>query len=1416
MKKYASIKKRSSQLFLSTRTQTFLKLASIYDEFGDYNMAECIQSEAFKYSKFIRVAQDLSEDDAEPDYKDKTTDINEDANNIEIGNARQYFQSMTNPQLYDPIISHLNEETQIGRDYFHINPSMFGLNGKSTTYIENYTNPNVVKTIIKYLSLGGNNVYNSLKSLADFIIGTDEIDSDVRGLLFRDSMTFNKTLSMALATYYKCPEFLFHHYSSIMQSAKVGLVDSSDVESILYIIGQYKKEIDDSISLREKIKNLLPETPNDPELTNRIISYFFRKYSQSPNILDEIPSYDIRKLSLAVIHGFNDFTTIDYKYFALTHLPENVVMSVIDKSLSELDATNITPSGFLCKLTGFDLSMMPENPLYKIFLNYLEKNPFVGQAFRSITYSYFIKLNDFLLYANLIPADKIDSYLSQDFRNYSPNVDTALGPYLQDLGIFSDYDSTFEEMENLSNRSIRKNVNTYLFYKANKEKALKCIELYGPPSNINFTMIDPEKFMDYALANPTIKKFAFIPESLILAYNNLGDRIFEFPPAILSRICEYLQKQLSYNDPKKYEKYIKIIDLNPNFNSYSADEQEYALEFYSLNEAYTNIPYEKIKNFCDFTGIQDRTVAANHLFVFGEFTPEWVDVTPRNLGSKASISFLKKMGDSIKKDGFLLGEIERISPWYDKLSEEDKNRPISELAFVCNSRMSLEDINEQLKKLDEVKLSFEKAVRKNPAYAKIEPGSRDYYYLIYYFMKNFDLRGQNPNSFLILRDLFIKKGIYENIGFDVSDKRNLYTTTVMSDLNLERNTSNFKKIKKIAVRVITLTLRYPITDQQMVFIIKNVYEKFPLRFDEIDEEIKKLAEQIFLDKTITVDPTNLVDFSDLETSLEDVRLIEHNLTDSWKMSNENTNVTSAVAIFGNLLLLALDQFARNYCKSKLNISIKSMNDVPASNLSDVLSAFKDSLPGKNQKYVGFAQYYQSQFRKSEDLGVLKRIGENWNVNLKTFDDRNRVVSIEPLSKLASRYRLQDLNNLLSMTIASHIIENFQDCDRKFLTAYCQYDSAYGNKSQRFDFDNCNEGIAIDRNYQYREQAYLHGLSIPLPAWASYRNSIVKPDTNEKITLRFLPRDDPRGMYLGVIASCCQHPDGQAATCAIDGHVNPKAAFMVIELKNKIIAEAYTWEDNNGNICLDSIETVGNEAYYSDKNKEIVRELLIQFGNAQSNCMVNVGNNNFDFDHAPITMSNNTKAYEEFAESLPYENFYIDDHQRQFSISDTRNTKYNQYEYNRINPVRYSGDLCPLCGNMSLNDGECSACDYDENDYSNCPKCNNTTLDENGICQAEGCSFTYETCLKCQENRYNPEDGECDYCGYSKDSHEFCPLCEEQTLDGDECVNSDCNYNASNYEECPDCEEYTVEDGTCFKCGRDLEEDEEELEVEDDD
>jgi hypothetical protein len=40
MKKFASLNKRSSQLFLSKRAQTFLKLASIYDEFGDFEMAE--------------------------------------------------------------------------------------------------------------------------------------------------------------------------------------------------------------------------------------------------------------------------------------------------------------------------------------------------------------------------------------------------------------------------------------------------------------------------------------------------------------------------------------------------------------------------------------------------------------------------------------------------------------------------------------------------------------------------------------------------------------------------------------------------------------------------------------------------------------------------------------------------------------------------------------------------------------------------------------------------------------------------------------------------------------------------------------------------------------------------------------------------------------------------------------------------------------------------------------------------------------------------------------------------------------------------------------------------------------------------------------------------------------------------------
>lgn len=81
-----------------------------------------------------------------------------------------------------------------------------------------------------------------------------------------------------------------------------------------------------------------------------------------------------------------------------------------------------------------------------------------------------------------------------------------------------------------------------------------------------------------------------------------------------------------------------------------------------------------------------------------------------------------------------------------------------------------------------------------------------------------------------------------------------------------------------------------------------------------------------------------------------------------------------------------------------------------------------------------------------------------------------------------------------------------------------------------------------------------------------------------MTARWLPRDDPRGVMLGNLTSCCQSITGAGATAAWHGQENPDGAFLVWESETerdqfgspKILAQAWVWKAE-GVMCLDSIE-----------------------------------------------------------------------------------------------------------------------------------------------------------------------------------------------------------------------------------------------------
>ena len=316
MKKFASINKRSSQLFLTKRAQTFLKMASIYDEFGDYKMAEAIQAEAFKYSKYIKVAQDLSDDEVS-DLND-TADVNEDIENIPLENTRDFVDSLAHPELRHPVLNSIPLEFKLGKDHGYLTGSDLGLHHGAVTYIEKINGFNdVVKLLLSWLSAGGNNIHKSLVSVSvnyrnlkaelntlDFTT-TDETKRYIN-IILDDNTSFNKSLGAALAAYYKNSNFLFSNFFQLMKNIKEGNIDAQNVATIKQLIENGKQDIDFSIKRKNEVIEALPELPSNPELADKVVFYLYKKLIKRETTLEDISKTDIKKLSLAILYGNNE------------------------------------------------------------------------------------------------------------------------------------------------------------------------------------------------------------------------------------------------------------------------------------------------------------------------------------------------------------------------------------------------------------------------------------------------------------------------------------------------------------------------------------------------------------------------------------------------------------------------------------------------------------------------------------------------------------------------------------------------------------------------------------------------------------------------------------------------------------------------------------------------------------------------------------------------------------------------------------------------------------------------------------------------------------------------------------------------------------------------------------------------------
>jgi len=72
----------------------------------------------------------------------------------------------------------------------------------------------------------------------------------------------------------------------------------------------------------------------------------------------------------------------------------------------------------------------------------------------------------------------------------------------------------------------------------------------------------------------------------------------------------------------------------------------------------------------------------------------------------------------------------------------------------------------------------------------------------------------------------------------------------------------------------------------------------------------------------------------------------------------------------------------------------------------------------------------------------------------------------------------------------------------------------------------------------------------------------------------LPDGDLRGLFLGEIVDCCQHLAEAGAACAKHGFLSENGGFYVLEdTKKNIVAQSWAWRGQNGELVLDSLESL---------------------------------------------------------------------------------------------------------------------------------------------------------------------------------------------------------------------------------------------------
>ena len=1258
MLKFSSIRKISSKKWLLRESKKYIKVASFYDRLNNFDESDFVYANAMS---MMRLAQEQK--DEEPDVEYQTEDIDPNPINPESQGESDFVNRFGLPGYSEEEVLSgygmgLDPANKYTTPYNSDKYNIFGFySPKISGQIES------INTFIQALSVGGSNVSISLKSLAEKYKELYEIPDMRRNI--------ESAVDTALSYYYKNPLYIklelilgnaYYTFKDNLRNGASG-VDATTVKFIKDINDQKQQRSEAYNNYLNIIKDLMAQynIPQDQD----VISFFYRMYYGNRYNFDSLKNsirqfnYNEFRFAASITSGSQeqffknlkivqdagiDFVKKFMEVRGLTHLKEfyfdsiskfkssrgdefekrsimnqKLILPFIDKVSNLLLDFDIKQSKSLSRydLTSIMAAFTPEEFAQKIKDGVIRLE---GQYDNGSDLNY---VSAMVIKSKINPEDL--EYCEANNTTFNLNKEVVVLKLIADKGkeIFP---------------FLHKNWARFKFFHASdKEPPLFDFNLY-----FDYVVKYEDQMFNLAGCSEINKMYSF-----------LGNDILKYNPIEISLMASTRSEWGNFFDgyfpitPEVIDKYadeadIKFVFSHPSFG--------YEI---TISKQQT----EQVKQFIeDQFGshyVDNRNI--NYLlFCLGKIDFD-LYYNIGNFVKKTQIGIPYKFKDrlkSISDRGFFIGD----------LIECGKTKSFGDIhkdsvASVVGSH----DRDKFIQDYDKVKTSIERT----PLYQHLKPGTPEYEKIFLSMMFNFRSRNRNPNSMIKLFDDIIDASIYNLRESESCRAAQLLAGNDLTSFTPKKLTE-YSVLSSVVGAVIENIYFKEYQDFANFLHSKSLYDIQPENIQKYisqglisEEEINNLFPRYFsLNSVLT---QNLDQYNDLKTkfvkyfvdnyfdkslinidkektnsnvlyqSILDIKISKEefesilrklfnsqesyvpikfpsyltsnslmyikNSTASNKIIENIKNATAIIQIFNKLAEPMLDLYSKKQYG-------KSYAELTPDNKKNAIHDLANTLPDNtNQEMVGFGQYFINNYSQSNKI-KLKLIGNTWSSYVNIFDENNKIIGEYLVRELAGQHNIDELFKKIKLSSMAELIEDVDPKNDDFLLEFVNH---YGPGSD--DNYSTEEQKLI---YSATEQVYIEGLSVPLPDWASFDKTLQK-DKRNKIRLRFLPRTDTRGMFIGQYAECCQHPTSYAASCAFDGQANPNSAFMSIELNDEWIGAGYVWTNSEGGLCIDSIETVGNELFHSTTNKELFKKLLIDFSNSLGDRVLTMGRGKVNFD-----------------------------------------------------------------------------------------------------------------------------------------------------------------------------------------------------------